>query len=105
MSYVVAVSIHTLRTEAACSLRLHLQMIGHFNSRTHVGATVMVDKSCRKGQIFSHRSSVFPFISIRAPRTRMKCAKTRVAIITYFPGFQFPHPCLGAIFATETFLW
>ena len=36
MSYVVAVSIHTLRTEAACSLRLHLQMIGHFNSRTHV---------------------------------------------------------------------
>ena len=40
MSYVVAVSIHTLRTEAACSLRLHLQMIGHFNSRTHVGATV-----------------------------------------------------------------
>lgn len=39
------VSTHTPRTEAACSLRLHLQMIGHFDSRTRVGCDGWCD--CR----------------------------------------------------------
>lgn len=69
--------IHALRMERDKDI---LEMLGYISIRAPAqGATVMVDKSCREGQIFSHRSSAFPF--------------------------QFPHPRWGAIFATEAFLW